>query len=136
MRRLTDSGSLPTSTPPTSAVPSEGFNKPHSIRIVVDLPAPLAPRKPNTSPSFTSNERRSTAVNEPKRRVRSMTTIACPARIPGAVMVSSPERPIEACFGELDTRQRPRAIELGLEKSDLGVEHVRARRDADAEPLG
>ena len=32
------------------AVPSVGIMKPASIRIVVDLPAPLGPRKPTTSP--------------------------------------------------------------------------------------
>jgi hypothetical protein len=50
MRRLTPSGSRLTSTPPTVAVPLVGFSSPHSIRMVVDLPAPLLPRKPNTSP--------------------------------------------------------------------------------------
>ena len=37
--------------------------------------------------------------------------------------MSSPERPIESRFGELDAGQRARPIELGLEKRDLGVEH-------------
>jgi len=32
--------------PPTIAVPLVGINRPHSIRIVVGLPAPFAPRKP------------------------------------------------------------------------------------------
>ena len=50
MRRLTPSGSRPTSMPPTVAVPLVGFSSPHSMRIVVDLPAPLLPRKPKTSP--------------------------------------------------------------------------------------
>ena len=36
--------------PPTSAVPLVGFSRPHSMRIVVDLPAPFAPRKPKISP--------------------------------------------------------------------------------------
>ena len=44
------SGSRPTSTPPTMAVPEVGRSSPHSIRIVVDLPAPLLPRKPKISP--------------------------------------------------------------------------------------
>src|SRR5215213_1450652 len=38
--------------------------------MVVDLPAPLGPRNPNTSPGRTSRSRRSTAVVVPKRLVR------------------------------------------------------------------
>ena len=38
--------------------------------MVVDLPAPLGPRKPKTSPGRTSRSRRSTAVVVPKRLVR------------------------------------------------------------------
>ena len=34
----------------TSAVPAEGRSKPRSMAIVVVLPAPLGPKKPNTSP--------------------------------------------------------------------------------------
>ena len=41
-----------------------------SIRIVVDLPEPFGPRKPNTFPRGISNETRSTAVNVPNLRVR------------------------------------------------------------------
>ena len=43
-------GIAPTSTPPTRAVPQVGRSSPHSMRMVVDLPAPLAPRKPKISP--------------------------------------------------------------------------------------
>ena len=46
------------------------------MRMAVVLPAPLAPRKPNTSPALTSKEMRSTAVKSPNRRVRSLTSIA------------------------------------------------------------
>ena len=49
---------------------------PHSMRIVVDLPAPFAPRKPKISPCFTENDRLSTATNDPNRRERPRTSIA------------------------------------------------------------
>ena len=62
--------------PPTSAVPDVGLSSPHSMRMVVDLPAPLAPRKPKISPCFTENDRSSTATNAPKRRVNPRTSIA------------------------------------------------------------
>ena len=51
------------------AVPAVGIMKPASMRIVVDLPAPFGPRKPNTSPRATLNETLSTAVKPPKRLV-------------------------------------------------------------------
>ena len=68
LRRFTPSGSRLTSMPPTSAVPDVGFNSPHNILMVVDLPAPLAPRKPKISPCLTENDRSSTATKAPKRR--------------------------------------------------------------------
>src|SRR5437660_983498 len=51
------------------ARPSLGSNKPHSIRITVDLPEPFGPRKPKMAPLFTLKLTWSTAVNWPKRRV-------------------------------------------------------------------
>jgi hypothetical protein len=51
------------------------------MRMVVDLPAPFAPRKPKISPWPTSNETRSTATKSPKRRVRSRTAMALGADI-------------------------------------------------------
>ncbi len=51
MTRLTFSGSRPTSKPPTVAVPEVGSSRPQSMRMVVDLPAPLAPRKPKIAPA-------------------------------------------------------------------------------------
>ena len=40
------------------------------MRMVVDLPAPLAPRKPKISPCFTENDRSFTATKRPNRRDR------------------------------------------------------------------
>src|ERR1700733_9960520 len=71
----TDSGSRPTSYPATRAPPEVGLNRPHSMRMVVDLPAPFGPRKPKTSPLRTSRLMRSTATKSPKRLTRlSITT--------------------------------------------------------------
>jgi hypothetical protein len=47
-------------------VPPEGGMKPVTMRMVVDLPAPLGPRKPSTSPRSTVNETPSTARLAPK----------------------------------------------------------------------
>src|SRR3546814_9304664 len=49
---------------------------PVSIRIVVDLPEPFGPRKPNISPLATSNDTRLTAIKLPNRRSRSRTVTA------------------------------------------------------------
>src|ERR1700694_2533334 len=70
MLRLTSSGCLATSKPPTVARPEVGGNSPQRIRIVVDLPAPFGPRKPKISPRFTSSETLSTATKSPNRLVR------------------------------------------------------------------
>src|SRR5512147_1709498 len=64
------------SNPPTQPEPSVGESRPVSIRMVVDFPAPLGPRKPKISPTGTSNERRSTATKSPKRRSRFSTRTA------------------------------------------------------------
>src|SRR5450432_4098698 len=69
MRRLTSSGFRLTSKPPTTARPEVGAISPHSTRMVVDLPAPLGPKKPKISPCRTSRFRSATAVKSPKRLV-------------------------------------------------------------------
>src|SRR5436190_17474769 len=119
MRRLTPSGSRPTSTPPTVAVPDVGSSRPHSMRMVVDLPAPLLPRKPKISPRATSKLTSSTATNCPKRRVRRRTSMALSAK-----------RPLQARLGQPQAGHRAGAIELGLEAGELGVEHIGAGGDA------
>ena len=45
--------------------PELGASSPTIIRIVVDLPAPLGPRNPVTTPGRTVNESPSTAVFAP-----------------------------------------------------------------------
>src|SRR5215204_89615 len=89
MVRLTPSGLRPTSMPPMSAVPAVGFNKPHIMRIVVDLPAPFAPRKPKISPCFTENDRSLTATNDPKVRLNPWTSIAAAVGVAAVVDVAT-----------------------------------------------
>src|SRR4030042_1477420 len=59
-----------TSKPATKALPDVGKRSPHNILMVVVLPAPFAPRKPNISPLLTLKDTFLTAVNSPKFRVR------------------------------------------------------------------
>src|ERR1051326_900811 len=68
-------GCSTTSKPPTFTVPLVGGMKPVIIRIVVDLPAPFGPRKPNTSPRSTAKEMSLTASFEPKALTRFLTSI-------------------------------------------------------------
>src|SRR3954452_8012574 len=63
------------SRPKTSAVPLSVRSSPSSARIVVDLPAPLGPRKPCTSPGRTCRSSPSRARTLPKLLTRSRTEI-------------------------------------------------------------
>src|SRR3954469_1438242 len=96
--------------------------------MVVDLPAPLLPRKPKISPRRTSKLTRSTATNRPNRRVSSRTAMAASAD--GVFGGSAANRPLQACFGEANAGQRARPIEFGLQACDLRVEHIGARGHA------
>ncbi len=57
-------------------VPDVGGKIPHNILIVVDLPAPFAPKKPKISPLFTSKVTSDTAVKSPNFFVRFLTETA------------------------------------------------------------
>jgi hypothetical protein len=56
------------SKPTTLPDPPDGVRMPHSMRIVVDLPAPFGPSTPKMRPRATRNETSRTATSEPKRR--------------------------------------------------------------------
>ena len=66
-------------TPLIVAVPLSARARPRINRKVVVLPAPFGPRKPVTTPGWTSKLRSSTAVFWPKRFVRLWTSIKQPA---------------------------------------------------------
>src|SRR5215211_2193867 len=79
MLRRTSSRSRTTSWPATVAVPPVGVARVQSMLMVVVLPAPLGPRKPNTSPAATSKVTPRTASTWPKDFARAFTAIAGPA---------------------------------------------------------
>src|SRR5258706_254668 len=81
MRRFTSIGFSCTSSPHTETLPALGGMKPVIMRMVVDLPAPLGPRNPNTSPLPTSKETPSTARFGPKDLLRFSTLITLTLRI-------------------------------------------------------
>lgn len=58
-------GRLRKAWPPIVTWPEVGRSRPSIIRMVVDLPDPLGPRKPVTAPGRTWNERLYTAVFAP-----------------------------------------------------------------------
>ena len=98
------------------------------MRIVVDLPAPLAPRKPKISPSSTSRETPSTAVKAPKRLVRPSSSTAAamlrPYRADGAVQLGR---------GEAHLGERLGAVEAGVA---AGRPRRRAARRRGSRPRG
>src|SRR5437588_5883951 len=116
MLRRTSSRSRTTSWPATVAEPEVGLTSVHSMLIVVVLPAPLGPRKPNTSPGATSNSTPRTAWMSPNRLWRSRTAIAVPLpvgrpsvekdigspNITPSVLVLLGENPVDRppCLGE------------------------------------
>src|SRR5690606_3002155 len=63
------------SNPATVARPDEGTDRPHSMRMAVVLPAPLAPKNPNISPLYTSNVIALVAMKSPNRLVRFSTVM-------------------------------------------------------------
>jgi hypothetical protein len=74
--RRTASRSLVTSYPATAALPEVGVARVHRILIVVDLPAPFGPRKPNVSPGLTSKSMPRTASISPYLLVSPLTRTA------------------------------------------------------------
>src|SRR4051812_13419460 len=62
--------------PAIATRPSLGVNKPHKTRIVVVLPAPLAPKNPKISPALTVKDTEFTAVKSPKRTASRSTSTA------------------------------------------------------------
>src|SRR5688500_11540751 len=68
-------GSAMRSTPPIRIEPAVGRRIPAIMRRVVVLPAPLGPRKPNSSPRATCRDNEFTAVNFPYRFVRDSSCI-------------------------------------------------------------
>ena len=67
MLRRTAARSRTTSKPATVAPPAVGLASVQRILIVVDLPAPFGPRKPNVSPACTVRSRPRTASTSPYR---------------------------------------------------------------------
>jgi hypothetical protein len=57
-------------------LPEVGARRPVSILMVVDLPAPLGPRKPKNWPGATVRLTSWTAVKSPNRRVRPVVVTA------------------------------------------------------------
>ena len=58
-----------------AGVPAVGGVSPQIIRMVVDLPAPFGPRKPVTTPGWTTKERSSTATVSSYLLVRACASI-------------------------------------------------------------
>src|SRR5262245_32009121 len=71
-------------------LPPSGTSRPHSIRMVVVLPLPLAPRKPQISPLLTCKVRPLTTLRVPKLFCKSWTSMT--KSVIFAVLASWPHR--------------------------------------------
>src|SRR5690349_21225537 len=106
------------SCPQMTAVPLLGARKPVIIFIVVDLPAPLGPRKPRTSPRPKSKDTSSTAVTGPNDLVRCRTSIissmavVSPAWFPGAALSPRHGRHVPHLLGRNQAKVAARASEF------------------------
>jgi len=65
MQDLAATGDVSMSCPQTVTCPADGAMKPAIMRMVVDFPAPFAPKNPSTSPGATVNVKSSTASLPP-----------------------------------------------------------------------
>src|SRR5688572_20315429 len=83
---------------PTFTEPSVGGIKPVIMRMLVDFPAPLGPRKPRTSPFATVNETPFTATFGPKSFLRFWTWI-----MDGSVCVRWRQLPYGLSCGHAET---------------------------------
>src|SRR5512146_235211 len=96
--------------------------RPRTIRIVVDLPAPLGPRKPWTSPGATSRSSPSSARTEPKFLVNACVRTMDRDELIGAELLPQPRN------GPLGGRPLPRrSLGLLLRFRDLAREDGRER---------
>src|SRR5579885_2873730 len=121
------------SWPQITAVPALGARNPAIIFIVVDLPAPLGPRKPSTSPFGTANDTSSTAAIGPKCLTRFRTS-SIPRPPPQGRPPFCPISPTEAprrngaAPAPLSRRQQP--LDLA---GDRGVGRPHLRRPGAGE---
>src|SRR5262249_39559661 len=100
---------------------------PHSMRMAVDFPAPLLPRRPKTSPCSTVKLKSSTAVKAPKRFTRCSTSMT----LPMAFLLAA-DRVVEAGPRLLEERGRRRAVETGSQQAALRVQELGGRDEAFA----
>jgi hypothetical protein len=81
--RLIAAACVRMSSPRQVPLPASGVSSPHSMRIVVVLPLPFGPRKPQMRPRATRSATSSTTVRRSKRLVRPRTSIAQPLSVEG-----------------------------------------------------
>src|SRR6266536_1327173 len=97
MRRRTSACCETTSKPATLARPPLGASSVHSTEMVVDLPAPLGPRKPKVSPGATEKLTPRTASTSSKRLTRLSTWMAAlPSAAEPARFIPMPPAPSAA----------------------------------------
>src|SRR5437879_2867901 len=117
--RLTSAGWVLRSSPRISIRPELGASNPVSILMVVDLPAPLGPRKPKNCPGATRRFTPSTAMSSPKRRVRDWVEML------GAKSIGLPESSTGTASGVRPRTSRSEERRVGQERRPCGRRHTR-----------
>src|SRR4051794_1001233 len=97
-----------TRSPCQRTEPASGSSTPRMMRIVVVLPAPFGPTKPNSCPGSTVNDSPSSATTSPYRRARSATS-SIPKGIAGAAALA----PAGAERGGVNRRLLRHRLRLG-----------------------
>src|SRR4030042_856768 len=136
MTFLTFSGRRPTSMPPTIADPAVGSRRPQSIRMVVDLPAPLAPRNPKIAPRPTSKLTASTAVKSPNFFVRDFTSMEnSSTRYLLSLSASAPERLLQTRLGQHPVDFGLGPVKFHLKEGHFAVQNLGVQGEALLELL-
>src|SRR5258708_6398447 len=89
-----------------SAEPAEAGRKPVRMRMVVVFPAPLGPRKPRISPSFTEKFRPSIATRSRYLLVRFLTSIIAIHQLPFEIHFLFGRQPLGGGLGVLTKAAR------------------------------
>src|SRR5690625_5902269 len=119
-RRCRGTASFQGSWPSRLTLPASARRSPNRMRMVVDLPAPLGPRKPWTSPCSTSRSRPSSARVLPKVLTRPRVEIAAVVVFMVCSLFSSVGLTVGR--GGLGTEERWKGVDGAVDDKSLGIQ--------------
>src|SRR5690625_1232026 len=119
-RRCRGTASFQGSCPSRLTLPASARRSPSKMRMVVDFPAPLGPRKPWTSPCSTSRSRPSSARVLPKVLTRPRVEIAAVVVFMVCSLFSSVGLTVGR--GGLGTEERCKVVDGPVDDKSLGIQ--------------